>query len=388
MRISRKDPVLIVGNDLSAVTLAFALQKQGFTEIIRCETPQSPSLTPFPMPISGATQAHFEAWELHESLATEMEAWQHFQRFDEEGNPIGKDGLARFQSKVPQAPWAGSSGAFRNWLLTVPQEGPAVEVVNKEFISFTQSGKGVEAHFVDGSSRAGVLLIGADGPTSRVRLQLMGEMPAASSSFICYRTLLDAHAVPAANPPYQSWIGAGAMVSLAPVNKQQLGLEISLNKNMVETSSAEVTKAALMKAGERFPEIVQAAIKNSWGEAWTGLGFESFQQPGVWGRGRVALVGPAAHPMGYAAGFEANADLIGALHLAEGLATHHRNLDKAFIHFEKKHKSRVKSLYDLNAYLQKELERTSWMGRLTREKIAPGLPKFMQGMRHWYRANR
>ncbi|MEO1452158.1 MAG: hypothetical protein AAFV07_21690, partial [Bacteroidota bacterium] len=76
------------------------------------------------------------------------------------------------------------------------------------------------------------------------------------------------------------------------------------------------------------------------------------------------------------------------LYLAKGLADNPRNLDKAFIFFEKRHKKRVKRLYKLNEYLQKDLARTGWAGQFTRQKVAPALPGWFQGMRHWYKANR
>jgi salicylate hydroxylase len=68
--------------------------------------------------------------------------------------------------------------------------GPKDIKLGRRLVDIEQDESGVTAHFQDGASERGDLLIGADGIHSRVRERLFGEEKPRFSGQIAYRALL------------------------------------------------------------------------------------------------------------------------------------------------------------------------------------------------------
>jgi len=68
----------------------------------------------------------------------------------------------------------------------------------KELRAFSQTGQSVTAHFADGDSEAGDLLVGADGLRSTVRQQCLPELQPLYAGYVAWRALIPEHAIPLA----------------------------------------------------------------------------------------------------------------------------------------------------------------------------------------------
>jgi 2-polyprenyl-6-methoxyphenol hydroxylase-like FAD-dependent oxidoreductase len=76
--------------------------------------------------------------------------------------------------------------------------GPAAYHLGKDLLRVSQSGDGVVAHFADGSSAGGDVLVGADGFRSAVRAQHLPDAQPLYAGYVAWRGLIDERlAVPA-----------------------------------------------------------------------------------------------------------------------------------------------------------------------------------------------
>ena len=83
--------------------------------------------------------------------------------------------------------------------------------LGRRLVDIEQDESGVTAHFQDGASERGDLLIGADGIHSKVRERLFGEEKPRFSGQIAYRGLAPAERVAHLNLPLDvtNWVGPG-----------------------------------------------------------------------------------------------------------------------------------------------------------------------------------
>jgi 2-polyprenyl-6-methoxyphenol hydroxylase-like FAD-dependent oxidoreductase len=68
----------------------------------------------------------------------------------------------------------------------------------KELRAFSQTGQSVTAHFADGDSEGGDLLVGADGLRSTVRQQCLPELQPLYAGYVAWRALIPEQAIPLA----------------------------------------------------------------------------------------------------------------------------------------------------------------------------------------------
>jgi salicylate hydroxylase len=151
-------------------------------------------------------------------------------------------------------------------------------------------------------------LIGADGINSTVRSQVWGPQPLQSSGHWAYRTLLPRHTLP---PAWRSdamglWLGPRLHVVHYPVRGGEwLNVVVLVESNDTPTEAAwdaqrstEQTSHDLQRALQgtcsRLQDLVRMA--EHW-RAWALFDRPPLQSGRDMAKGRVALLGDAAHPM-------------------------------------------------------------------------------------------
>ncbi len=169
-------------------------------------------------------------------------------------------------------------------------------------------GDGVRVRLTDGTRPEADALVGADGLWSVVRQALWADGPAQPSNHVAYRGLAPLAALPAFRQAFEvtAWLGPRLHAVTYPVRDPATG-EGMLNvicvvQQQVEgdrfgwnlPGTAERLQAAMGPAGAMLQEALQAVP--DWG-LWV-----LHDRPPVGGaaqvaRGRVALLGDAAHPM-------------------------------------------------------------------------------------------
>jgi salicylate hydroxylase len=184
----------------------------------------------------------------------------------------------------------------------------SVITLNAHCTGVSSSDRGAVATFADGSEVEADLIVGADGIRSVVRECLFGAAPARFTEQIGWRAILPIELVPTRVGPdksvrierteYVGWIGPAGHVICYPIRGGNL---YNMFVGRVSTEWAEESWTAPSNKEEMLTAFA------GWNEALLGM-LSNVQHVFKWGiydrdpltqwtRGRVTLLGDAAHPM-------------------------------------------------------------------------------------------
>ncbi len=190
-------------------------------------------------------------------------------------------------------------------------------------VSIVDDANGVLARFADGREAKGDFLVGADGLHSVVRSQLHGPAKPRYAGYICWRGIAD---LKVKDPPvglsFETW-GSGARFSVHHCGSGRLFWYGTRNLSEGGVDSPAGRKADVQDIFQTWhspiPEVIEAT-----------LGAEILRNEIVdriplanWGRGRVTLLGDAAHPTTPNLGQGACQAIEDAVCLAASLAGNH-----------------------------------------------------------------
>jgi 2-polyprenyl-6-methoxyphenol hydroxylase-like FAD-dependent oxidoreductase len=151
---------------------------------------------------------------------------------------------------------------------------------------------GAHAEFADGSVARGDVVVGADGLSSVVRAGLHGAAPPTYAGYTAWRAVVpfDTRRVQGS----ETW-GAGARFGMVPMSGNRVYWFAT--KNVPEGERQRDEKAGLRDLFRGWHDPVEALIDAT--DPASILRNDIYDRPvlGRWGRGRVTLLGDAAHPM-------------------------------------------------------------------------------------------
>ena len=157
------------------------------------------------------------------------------------------------------------------------------------------------ARFEDGSEVEADVIIGADGIHSAVRASLFGPDAPRFTGKICYRSVVPVDAVPGGPPPESDnvqWLGPHGTIVLYPVRRDELINVVCHYDDEGYRHESWVTECERSEVLERYSGWHESLLRIfSAGEVWYKWALYDRDPIPQWTRGRVTVLGDAAHPM-------------------------------------------------------------------------------------------
>lgn len=172
---------------------------------------------------------------------------------------------------------------------------PGVVRTGRESVAVEDDGSGVTVRFADGSAATGSAVVGADGFKSLVRRHLWGDPPARYSGQTCFRGV--AAFTPAEPGVIREIQGGGQRASVIYIGNGRTYWWAARNAPLGEQDDPAARRDALLALYRDWPYDVPQAIAATPPDAILRNDLCDLKPLKRWGKGRVTLLGDAAHPM-------------------------------------------------------------------------------------------
>jgi salicylate hydroxylase len=165
-------------------------------------------------------------------------------------------------------------------------------------VGFEQDGEQAVVAFDNGAHATADVVVGADGIHSALQPYVVAPQPALHSGSIAYRGVIPATSVAWPTGAMRNWLGEGKHFMAYPVRGNQLlnyvGF-VATDEQMKESWSAPGDPAMLAREFAGWDPVVEAIIANV--DITFRWGLYDREPLPTWTRGRLTLLGDAAHPM-------------------------------------------------------------------------------------------
>lgn len=378
MRIAKDDPIIIIGGGIAGITTALSLQFHEFTNIHIYEKSASLIVPEVPVQLGANILTSLSDLTLSEVVKAASKPWTQLVWKRPDGKLLKEVDLSGI----------GGENDFTPVNITFPELhkilrrelSDSVFHLGQELISYTLGENTIEAHFADGQTTEGAILIGADGLNSRVRLQMMGRREIRKDGRWGYHALLDRglldypdHEV-FAKPQVEFW-GPGKLCVLSAQSELQAGISLYLeNPSLAPQSTTEWLKNEFKDWENPIPETI-AQVEDAHWQAYEVADIEPMKN---WTDWRVVLVGDAAHASFPYIGQSIGMTIESGMALARALNENMKKIERAFKKYEKLRASRTKTA------IKAAWERSESLGvdgKITyalRNAIMPKLPGFLE----------
>lgn len=285
--------VLIVGGGIGGLTAAIALKRQGFSPFV---FERAPEVREVGAGITLWTNAVKVLRTLGVGAAVEAKAvpLTRSELRDWRGRLLQGTDLGPVSERLG-APTVGIHRADLQQTLA-GFVGPDRLMLGAECVGFSEDEGGVTVRFADGREERGDVLIGADGLRSAVRKQLLGDGPPRYSGYTAWRGvgLIDRPEVPLRTTMLA--MGRGSQFGYLPIGGGRTYWFATANLPAGQTDPPGRTKADLLDRFRDWYAPVPAVIEATDEHAIMRNDIVDREPARTWGRGRVTLLGDAAHP--------------------------------------------------------------------------------------------
>jgi salicylate hydroxylase len=214
-------------------------------------------------------------------------------------------------------------GMHRADLLDMLVDRLPAEIIETDYrcVGFAQDDEQATVSFANGANVTADVVVGADGIHSALQPYVVEPTAPISSGAMAYRGILAAASVDWPAGTMRNWLGAGKRFMVYPVRANELINYVGFvptDEQLKESWSAPGDPAALAAEFDGWDPLVEAILA----QVTTCFRWGLYDREPLprWSRGRLTLLGDAAHPMLPHAGQGANQALEDGLALATILA--------------------------------------------------------------------
>ena len=154
------------------------------------------------------------------------------------------------------------------------------------------------AKFTDGTEIEADAIIGADGIHSAVRASLFGKDSPRFTGKICYRSVIPVDAVPGAPVQEGTWLGPHGAIVIYGVRRGELINVVAHHDDDTYKHESWITECDRQEPIERYARWHESLKRLfSASQVWYKWALYDRDPIPQWTRGRVTVLGDAAHPM-------------------------------------------------------------------------------------------
>jgi salicylate hydroxylase len=296
--------VVIIGGGIGGLSAALALQRAGVCVRVYEQAPQlvemGAGLSLSPTAVHGLNHLGLKKTLERDAYAPEDQAVRHFR----DGRPLvqvnrGTALLQRYGERYYLIHRADLHDAL---VAAVRANDPKAIYLEHRLRSFEQRGERVHVEFDNGARTECAALVGADGSRSIVRHGLFGAGDPKFTGYIAWRGLVPMERVPpeTLNPPSGVFIGPRHLVNRYPVRRGALLNFVAFAERSDWTAEGWSIRSSVSELLDEFAgwhEDVLTFMRQTPPEQLFKWGLFDREPLAAWTRGRVTLLGDAAHPV-------------------------------------------------------------------------------------------
>jgi len=335
--------IIIIGAGIGGMSAAIALERAGFeTEVYEAVAEMKPvgaAISVWPNGVKCLNALGLK--QPLRALSGNM-AWMAYHDA-RSGAPLTRFSLAPLVQQTGEYPAPVSRAGLQAMLLD--NYGRTRVRFGRRVTHAEQTSQGVTAFFGEGSEAAGDLLVAADGTHSVLREAVLGErVTRRYAGYVNWNGLITADEAIAPADQWTTFVGDGKRVSLMPIagNRFYFFFDVPLPAGLAQDRTT--LRADLSGYFAGWAEPVQRLIAQLDPLTTNRVEIHDTDPFTRFVRGRMALLGDAAHSTTPDIGQGGCAAMEDAVVLAQTLATHSLGVEDALLRYEARRLDRTRDL--------------------------------------------
>lgn len=321
--------IAVVGGGIGGLTFAIAMRHHGIEVDIYEQADELREVGAAIALSANATRFYYDRWGMGGSFdEAGFEISALIYRDGKTGNVIGRHAAGQAYRDLFGAPFLGIHRAELQKILSTKVGMDRIHL-GKRLASIDDTGEHVVLHFRDGSKAEADIVIGADGARSTVRNLMLGYGDYLYAGYSAFRGIVPIDKMPSMPDPtaVQFWMGESGHCLHYPIGGDRKGdvnfflverhpTTWPLGKSTVYAADGEQTR----HFKDWHPALVEMIASNTLKTVNERWGMVYRMMLGRWSKGRVTLLGDAAHAIVPHHGQGANQSIEDAVVLSDCVA--------------------------------------------------------------------